>query len=404
MKRLLLLYLLLFTVSQVYSQGFDYTVREELGNDLIKVKSGNFYGVINQNDQVIVSVDYQDIIFREGKALLIKDNKITGILDSLGNVKNFSNTYTAHNKYKYVYDGMIPVEVSIASSNGTQIKYGFINTDGKPFKLTSKIKGFNRSSAKRLTLFDDILPFTDGIASVYSKYAGWKHIDISGKERYILDNKKIKTTFRSSVYHGHTIIISKDGIKEYQENSNHSALVKRVLSDREFIIDIVEKDGLVNYVSSEGVLVLDSLGRAVKYKNDSDSIIFIEQPKNDIIVIDSTALVDTLSLEKHIKIDVTPKTLQADSQGQAYTVVAIHNETNMAFDSISVSIVCNSTTKDRKGSLAARTTLSIPLYIPAKFSTSSISRTIILTLTYKEQTRELKIPVTIMRYNPSRSR
>lgn len=408
MKRFLLFCLLpSMCVLTIYSQGFDYSDRQEIGNGLTKVKSGGYSGIIDQDGQVVVSVEYQDIIYREGKALLIKNDHISGYIDTSGIVHPFSNAYYVHSKYKFIFDEMIPVTIPIQKQQAnaeTLIKYGFIKTDGDPFKVTTRIKGIKRRIGKRPTMFDDILPFSDGIASVYVKKEGWKHIDKEGKERFVFDDKRIKPLFRSSVYNNQCLIVTKDGIRECQESADYSAMIKRVLSDEASLISVVEKDGLIFCNFGKGIIVLDSIGRAIKYKNDLDSIVYIEQEKHEPILIDSILPLDTLSLEKDIKINVTPRTLQADSQGQANTIVEIHNESNIPFDSITISILCNSIKRERKGTLDAKTTLSIPLYIPAKFSTNSISRTIIVTLTYKEQAMELKIPVTIMRYNPSRSR
>lgn len=78
---------------------------------------------------------------------------------------------------------------------------------------------------KGVVLFDDVTPFVNGMACVYVNKEGWRHIDVSGKERFILEDKK--PVFRSSVHKGECVIVAEDGIKQYQENEQNKALVKR---------------------------------------------------------------------------------------------------------------------------------------------------------------------------------
>lgn len=99
MKRILIFMILAMGIkTSMYSQGFGYSAKEEIGNGLIKVKSGDYYGIIDNNDNVIVSIEYQDILFKEGKALLTKDDYLWGIVDSIGSIKNLmGNIKSIHN-------------------------------------------------------------------------------------------------------------------------------------------------------------------------------------------------------------------------------------------------------------------------------------------------------------------
>lgn len=75
-KLLLVVVTAILFLPSVYGQGFEYDSRTDLGHGLYKVKSGDFYGIIDDDDNVIVSVEFRDILFREGKALLIKDDAL----------------------------------------------------------------------------------------------------------------------------------------------------------------------------------------------------------------------------------------------------------------------------------------------------------------------------------------
>ena len=139
MKRIFFLLLsTAISLSVTYAQGFGYDSKTDIGNGLYKVKSGDFYGVIDENDNVVVSIEYQDIVFKDGRALLTKDNVLYGLIDSLGSVKNFSGIYKVHPKYKYVYEGYIPV--SFVKNWMFPDKWGYIDVDERPLKIKQKIK------------------------------------------------------------------------------------------------------------------------------------------------------------------------------------------------------------------------------------------------------------------------
>ena len=145
MKRFCILLLsTIISLSVTYAQGFGYDSKTDIGNGLYKVKSGDFYGVIDANDNVVVSIEYQDIVFKNGRALLTKDNVLYGLIDSLGSVKNFSGTYKVHPKYKYVYEGYIPV--SFVKNWMFSDKWGYIDVDEKPLKIKQKIKNIEKNN------------------------------------------------------------------------------------------------------------------------------------------------------------------------------------------------------------------------------------------------------------------
>lgn len=383
--------------TSMYSQGFGYSDKEEIENGLIKVKSGNYYGIIDNNDNVIVSIEYQDIVFKEGKALLTKDDYLWGIIDSTGSIKSFNGEYKIHPQYKYVSEGFIPIMFTTKNLLMSVEKWGYINCDGAPFRLSTKIKGVKSAGKKGPTLFDKITPFVDGIASVYVNKEGWKHIDINGKERFILEEKK--PIFRSSIHKGECIIVTEDGIKLYQENDQNNALVKRILSNTATLVSTSKEK--IEFV--EGVLLIDSLQRVRKYKSGNDSIVFIEEPQK-VIVREVIIPIDTLLLEEDLNISLTSKNLKANSKGRAYTEVKIKNSSNSKFEGLSVVIECAGVTRNWDGELEANSEITLSLNIPAKFSAISIKRNVVVGVTYKKDKIKQNFPVSINRYNPVRSR
>lgn len=376
------------------AQGFGYDSKTDIGNGLYKVKSGEHFGIIDENDNVVVSIEFQDILFKDGKALLTKDDVLYGVVDSLGMTKTFETQYKVHPKYKYIYDGYIIVG---------NTKWGFITEEGKPLRIKSKIKGILSFGKKFPTMFDDVTPFVDGYAAVYLKKSGWKHIDKSGVERYTLSDKKAKASFRSSIYKGECIIVTDDGIKQYQENNTSQAVVKRVLSLSATYPNFIQDSSATKISYQEGVLTLDSLMRVSKFETGTDSIVFIEKPRK-VIVNKVVVPVDALSLKEDLNVELVYKNLQANEKGRAYTEVKLVNTSNDKFEELSVTLECAGATREWNGSLSGNSEVRISFNIPARFSSTSIKRNILIGISHKEENIICEYPVTIKRYTPVRSR
>lgn len=372
------------------AQGFGYDSKTDIGNGLYKVKSGEYFGIIDENDNVVVSIEFQDILFKDGKALLTKDDVLYGVVDSLGMTKTFETQYKVHPKYKYIYDGYIIVG---------NTKWGFITEEGKPLRIKSKIKGILSFGKKFPTMFDDVAPFVDGYAAVYLKKSGWKHIDKSGVERYTLSDKKAKASFRSSIYKGECIIVTDDGIKQYQENNTSQAVVKRVLSLSATYPNFIQDSSATKISYQEGILTLDSLMRVSKFETGTDSIVFIEKPRKVIV-----KKVVVPVLKEDLNVELVYKNLQANEKGRAYTEVKLVNTSNDKFEELSVTLECAGATREWNGSLGGNSEVRISFNIPARFSSTSIKRNILIGISHKEENIICEYPVTVKRYTPVRSR
>lgn len=395
MKNFILVIAALLSLPFVHGQGFEYDMKTDLGHGLHKVKSGDYYGIIDDNDNVIVSVEFQDISFMNGRALLIKDGYIEGVVDSIGGIKLFDIKYKAHPKFRYIYDGCVIV--------GNDDKWGFMTADGEPLRIKSKIKDLFSFGKKRPIMFDAVFPFVEGYAAVYADDCGWKHIDKNGVERFILDDKKARASFRSSVYKGECIIVTNEGIKQYQENGELRAVVKRVLSpsiaDDRYILDTLSS----RLIYKAGILTVDSLMRVSKYESETDSIVFIRKPRK-VVVKKVSPPIDTMSIKEDIDIQLVRKYLQANEKGRAYTEIKIINKSNEKLEKLSVSLECAGTKRKWEGTIDALSEHSLSFNIPARFSSSSITRNILVVIRYKDEIAEHTLPITIKRYNPIRSR
>lgn len=397
MIRLRLLFVLsLISIIKANAQGFGYDSRTAIGNNLYKVKSGQYYGIIDDKDNVVVSVEYQDILFRQGKALLTKDNTLYGIVDSLGKVKSFEPKYKIHPQFRYIYDGYIIVGDS---------KWGYLSEDGKPLFFNTKSKGAFIFLKKTFMVFDDAYPFVDGLATVFLKKTGWKHVDTTGNERFILSNKKAIADFRSSIYKEECIIATDEGIKQYQENEERHAVVKRILSTSASGKRISLNNSSQKVYYNEGTLVLDSLMRVEKFETKTDSIIFIEKPKPVIVEIPQLSILeDTFSVKDNMRVNLMNRSIQANGKGKANTEVKISNKSSLKFENLTILLQCGTITREWEGTLEGNSEIHLSLTIPATFSASQIKRNVIVHINYKDEDIEYKLPLTIKRYTPIRSR
>lgn len=395
MKRFCILFLsTIISLSVTYAQGFGYDSKTDIGNGLYKVKSGDFYGIIDANDNVVVSIEFQDILFKNGKALLTRNDILYGVVDSLGRTTVLDTQYRIHPKYRYIYDGYIIVG---------NTKWGFITENGEPLCVKSKLQWILSLGGKFPTMFDEVAPFVDGYAAVYLKNSGWKHIDKNGVERYALENKKAIALFRSSVYKGECIIVTNEGIKQYQQNSTSQAVVKRVLSSSASTPSFIQDSSVTKLTYQEGILTLDSLMRVSKFETGTDSIVFIEKPR-EVVVKKVELPIDTFSLKEDLKVELVYKNLQANEQGKAYTEIKLVNTSNDKIEGLSVTLECAGATDKWDGSLNGNSKVLIPFSIPARFSSPSIKRNILIRVSSKDDSNELEYPVTIKRYIPVRSR
>ena len=156
---------------------------------------------------------------------------------------------------------------------------------------------------------------------------------------------------------------------------------------------------------NEGTLVLDSLMRVEKFETKNDSIIFIEKPKPIIVEAPPLKITeDTLSARDNMRVDLVNRNIQANGKGKAYTEVRIANKSSQKFENLKISLKCGTTTREWKGSLEGSSEIHLSLTIPATFSASQIKRNVIVHIEYKDEEVEYKLPLTIKRYTPIRSR
>lgn len=388
-KKSLFALLLTFLAATASAQSFGYTEKTPLGNGFFKVKSGNAYGLIDDADKVIVSVEYHDIRFKEGRALLIQgdNNRLYGYVDTLGYIRSFDKEYYADPTYPYFSEGYLAVR-------NKKNKWGYINGNETPIK-----QKFTEPACR----FDRAYPFSEGYATIYIRRKGWQHIDKSGKERFLLIPDQT-ATYRTSVYKGECLIFTDEGIKQYQEAPSGEANIKIALSKSASNINWSALDeGQLS--CQEGILYLDEMHRAEKFSNGIDSIIFIRPALPEVRVprvVEEKK--DTFSLEKAIEIHLPQPTATATVKGWATFRILVSNRSELPSGEIEVSMSAGNTRDQWKGSLEAGSTKKINFSVPARISTPSVTRNLTIVVRQKESKLETTQKVTIYRYTPGNRR
>lgn len=392
--------------SLAQTSRFDEKV--DLGNGLFKVQANNRWGLVDKNDNLILSIEYNEPLFMNGKAVLSKygSQQIAGIVDSIGNFRE-TLPYYVNAGYPFVTDGMLAVR---ESPNG---EWGFLNTDTGEL-LTVNFKGFksgknnvlkalgiNGKGVKGSFVFDFVAPFVEGLAVVHTEKTGWHHIDKNGQER--LKNPSLKPTmFRTSIHNGEAVIFDDRGIVLCMEDpTGNAGIIKYV--DENYEVKNYNVGLHYPYViqTNGSKLFLNTKFQADKYENANtgDSIIFIERPP---VIQKVEEPKDSFILDRDIKVTLSKKSVSAGAKGTAAITVNISNVGEFDSKDISVSINVNGTKKSWEGTIAIGATQQVTLYVPAKFSAASISRYVEWTVECGENSIIGSDKVSIKRYKPTR--
>lgn len=387
-KGLVALFFVCLTATS-FAQSFGYAEKVPLGNGFYKVKSGHAYGLIDAAEKVIVSVEYHDLHFKEGRALLMKNDnyRLHGYVDSLGRIREFDKEYYADPTYPYFSEGYVAVR-------NKKNKWGYIDGNENPIK-----QKFTESACR----FDRAYPFSEGYATVYVRRKGWQHIDKMGKERFVLIPAQ-SATYRTSVYKGECLIFTDEGIKQYQEAPSGEANIKIALSKAATGINWSAIDeGRLS--CQEGTLYLDDKHRAEKFSNGLDSIVFI-QPLLPEVRVPRIAEEpkDTFCLEKAIEVKIPQPAATATVKGWATFRIQLTNRSELPSGEIEVEMSAGNTRDHWKGSLEAGATQKINFSLPARISVASVARELTIVVRQKESKLETTRKVTIYRYNPGNRR
>lgn len=389
------------------AQNGKYDERINIGNGLYKVKTHDRWGIVDEKENLMLSVEYNEPLFMNGKAVitLFSTNQLAGVIDSVGDFTQYPPLFI-NASYPFVCDNMLAVR---EKSTG---KWGFLNTktgellkvqinESKNKNKLLKSLGISGKGIKGTFIFDFVAPFVEDMAAVYSTKTGWHHIDITGKER-LKNPGGTPSLFRSSLHNGECVIFAAKGIVVCKETpDNYAGIVNYLENDYE--IKDYYKELSYPYVihTNDSKLFLNSKLQADKFENFSrgDSVILIERPK---IIPKIEEKKDSFNLSRDIKVELSKKTVSVSSKGTALVTINIANIGEFESDSLNLIVTGNGSTKEWNGIIPKGATQQVSLYIPAKFSSPSISR--IVSWTLKDSDSELsgEAAVTIKRYRPKR--
>lgn len=408
-KNVLLVVVSIFCCLSLSAQTSKFDEQVDLGNGLFKVKANDRWGLVDKNGNLILSIEYNEPLFMNGKAVLSKygSQQIAGIVDSIGNFRE-TLPYYVNLDYPFVTDDMLAVR---ETPNG---EWGFLNIENGEL-LTVNFKGFkpgknkalkalgiNGKGVKGAFVFDFVAPFSEGLAVVHTDKTGWHHIDKNGQER--LKNPSLKPTmFRTSIHDGEALIFDDRGIVLCMEDPTGNAGIIKYVADDYEIKDYTVGLHCPYIVQTNGSkLFLNNKFQADKYEDahTGDSIIFIERPPVIIQKIEEPK--DSFILDRDIKVTLSKKSISAGAKGTAAITVNVSNVGEFNSKDISVSINVHGTKKSWEGTIDIGATQQLTLYVPAKFSAASISRDVEWTVACGENSITGSDRVTIKRYKPSR--
>lgn len=395
-RALLFIFWALHSAIICFSQNYEYDDRVKLDNGLYKVRSGNYCGIIDKDDNVVVSIEFQDIIFNEGKALLIReDGTLYGVVDTQGQIRTFESEYIVHPKYREVNEGYI-----IVGKKRGKAKWGYITENGDPLHIEGQtLKGIIAKGQP--SMFEEATPFVNDYAAVQIKNNFWKHIDKNGNERFKLgDKKNNKAMYRSAVHEGECVIVSGDGIKVYQENGNKEAVVKRVLASSATYENFFKNNYDSRLMFKEGTLTIDFHNRVTKFSSGTRIVTLIEEKieeyKKEVVPEKKLSMKDIFSAKNLHKV------VSVDENGMARTVTQIKNNTNKELKGVSITLECKGAKRSWGGSISAQKDKSLYLDIPARISSPFIKSNITIEIKYNNEVINFELPVTIKRYTPER--
>lgn len=388
---------LLLCVSTLDAQNYGELKREEFGDGLYKVQSGNYYGVFDDKDNVIVSVEYENILLsQDGLAVLRKDNGcVYGSVSDKGIVSIFKKPYKYHTNYPFYAEGYLPVKNTKGSA-----KEKWFYVDDKGEQLKKNVGGF----LFPLT-FRSVMPFNEGYASVINTKGEILHIDKTGQERFVIDDEVV--LFRASVNDGEAVIVTRTGVKLYQEDkTTNKANVKRVISPS-YSYKVAQTDLVAKKLEfKDGTLYLDYLGRASKYvPKEGDPIVFGVQ---DIVIETKIEAKETLTkisqiprfnIEDGLSVRLKQRVVSASSKGWAGVTILLDNKSQIHSGVLTVTVKSKGIApKESLLEISPAETNSVKISLPAQFSETQRTQEIIVQISDGERIVEEKLSVVLKRY------
>ena len=393
-----LIILLLLCTGTLNGQSYGELQKEAFGNGLYKVRSGSHYGIFDSRDNVIVSVEYENILPTADSIAVIRKNNgcVYGTVKQNGQVNLFTKADKYHTSYPFYNEGFLPVK---NLKNSSKEKWFFVDEKGIP--LTKDVGGFISPRT-----FRSVMPFSEGYASVVTNKGKVQHVDITGQERFIINNEVV--IFRASINNGEAVIVTRNGVKVYQEEKQtHAAKVKRALSPYSIYKTLKAGPGETVLEFKDGKLYLDFLGRATKFiPNNGETVVFgVKEVVKEVRITTSKRIntpVESIFDIEDISVDLKQKIISADSKGWAGVTIIFRNNSNLPSGNLDITIKSDDIIPvEKKFALHENGEQSIRVSLPARFSETKQNRTVIVIVTDGSRVVEKKLIVSLRRYEVS---
>lgn len=401
--RFVTLFLLFFVSVGSFAQSYSGVEKFPLKNGLQKVKSGQYYGVYDAKDNVLVSVEYADFAFVEGIAILTKDDgTVHGYIKENGEVYMFEEPYEYHPQFPYYWDDYLPVRKVARNKSGDSPngRWMFIDDRENPiFDPRFNLKKINVNARKPYTFYQ-VSTFTDGYAVVTTNQNQVIHIDKKGNRSFVLP-KDESCYFRSSVRDGECVMVTGTGIKIYQENQGtKEAVVKENLSSS---VTGLDTDNLPDSLSfNEGTLHLDLWGRPTSYVPKNGEIYYFVPPVVNVGVIDPPPPVFDL---KDLDVSLERDSATASERGIAKFAVIIKNNSAAESGSLNLTVMSDKVRdnlyikeENKTFILEPGAEKRVPFDIPARFAEERQRHNITITVSNEQGNIEEYVTVTVRRW------
>ena len=373
----------------LYAQGLNKT---PVCKGVYKVKSGNFYGICDENDNIKVSVEYNDIIFVGDVAILTKDMRVYGYVRKNGHAVYFDGEYRYNPKFPFYSEGYLPV-MKVGRSSKEQWMY--LDMNGKPIVL---------SGTRSLPMIvSQASAFSEGYAVVQGKKGKLSHIDKYGNERFVLNDETVY--FRSAVRDGECVMITSSGVKVYQESPSKEAIVKMILSST---CNSLRAEGWPQVLTfAEGSIYLDHLGRADRFVSSEGNVTSLVKQKPVLSRRDSIGGTggerepEEKFAMNSLQISISRLTATASVKGYASTTIYVDNGSDLSSGELTLTIKSSGmSTKEETFNLSPGARQKTTIYIPARFSEESRRQTVTVIVSDGKEELEKSFTMTLKRYQP----
>lgn len=369
----------------LYAQELSKT---PVSKGVYKVKSGNFYGICDADDNIKVSVEYNDIIFVGDVAILTKDMMVYGYVRKNGHAVYFDGEYGYNPKFPFYSEGYLPVR---KVSRSSKEQWLYLDMNGKPIVLSG-----TRSIPM---IVEQASAFSEGYAVVQGKKGKLSHIDKYGNERFVLKDEKV--FFRSAVRDGECVMITSSGVKVYQESPSKEAVVKMILS---LTCNGLRAQGWPQVLTfAEGSIYLDHLGRAEKFVSSEGNVTSLVKDKKVEPRKDTTKVIkepEKFKLES-LSISLSRLTATASVKGYASTTIYVDNGSDLSSEELTLTIKsAEMSTKQEIFKLSPGARQKTTIYIPAKFSEESRTQTVTVIVSDGKDELEKSFRMTLKRFQP----